>query len=205
MPRLDKPYWITTSLFGLMLLFPMALPQSFKVDEIKNPLFTAFPLELGPWKGKETPLDERTYEILETRNVLSRIYENPEGKKVHLLLVGSHKDRRVAHPPEVCYLSSNYMIVSAGAAQLKIKEQQIPVKEFVAKSERNPSDEESVLYLYKVGDRYTTNYYAQQLQFAWDRLGRRDSQVLLIRLAGVDKNVFEDLLTRVLSETETRK
>jgi hypothetical protein len=61
--------------------------------------------------GKDVPVDEKTYEILETRNVLSRIYENPKGEQIHLLLVGSRKDRRVAHPPEVCYLSYNFIIV----------------------------------------------------------------------------------------------
>jgi EpsI family protein len=181
--KLDKPYLGVLAFCALLNLFPLAMPTTFHVDETLDPAFQTFPKELGVWKGEDVPLDEKTYEILETRNVLSRMYENPEGRKMHLLLVGSRKDRRVAHPPEVCYLSSNYIILDEKEKSYSIQNQDIAVKSFLARNERRPDQQELVVYLYKVGDRFTTSYYSQQFQFAVDRLSQRESEVLLIRLA----------------------
>ncbi|HHF52038.1 MAG TPA: exosortase-associated EpsI family protein, partial [Candidatus Aminicenantes bacterium] len=32
------------------------------------------PLEFGQWQGKDIPLDEQIYEILETRSIINRAY-----------------------------------------------------------------------------------------------------------------------------------
>lgn len=181
--KLDKTYLLVL-LFCLGLnFFPIAMPTAYHIDEIKSPLFKSFPYQLGDWKGKDTEVDERTYEILETRNVLSRAYEDSEGLRIHLLLVGSYKDRRVAHPPEVCYLSSNYVIMNETQKTLQADGKKFDVKSFLARNERFPDQQEDVIYVYKVGNELTTNYYSQQLKFAMDRLSKKSSDVLLIRMA----------------------
>jgi len=173
----------------VMALFPLAKPSSFKMDEAVSPLFKTFPNEIGGWSGQDESLEEKVYEILETRNVLSRLYKNAGGESIHLLLVSSQKDRRVAHPPEVCYTASNYEIIDESTYSFEGNGQEIPVKRFAARNEKNPADRQEVIYLYKVGEKLTTNYYAQQLQFAWDRIANKDSKVLLIRLAGSNKEI----------------
>lgn len=207
--QLDRPYLGVLFFCAALNFFRLAMPTTFHVDDTQSPLFQAFPYELGDWKGKEDPVDERTYEILETRNVLSRFYKNAAGQGMHVLLVGSYKDRRVAHPPEVCYLSSNYIILNENEKTLKVQDREIAVKSFLARHERHPEKQELVVYLYKVGDRFTTNYYAQQWQFAADRLAKRDSEVLLIRLAlpgaspelSVDsEKSFEEFLALLLKQ-----
>ena len=79
---------------------------------------------------------------------------------------------------------------------------ELPVKTFTAKDERQPDIQTQVLYLYKVGDSFTTSYYKQQLKFALDKMARKDSSVLLIRLDGPDKTVFPDFLSQVLKSLE---
>ena len=194
----DKPYLTVLCLFAGLAFFPLAHPSSFRLDEARSAAFESFPMTLDSWIGKEMPVDQRTYEILETKNLVSRLYQNKQGDKIQLLLVGSRKDRRVAHPPEVCYLSSNYAILSQGESRIRIQETEIPIKEFVARNEKDPRVEQQVLYLYKIGGRFTTNYYDQQLQFALDRLAKRDSEVLLIELAGADRSKFAEFLELVL-------
>jgi EpsI family protein len=183
MLKLSKSYLGVLVFCAALNIFRLAMPTTFHIDETQNPVFQKFPYELGGWKGNDVEVDEKTYEILETRNVLSRLYENASGTQIHLLLVGSYKDRRVAHPPEVCYISSNFIILDEKDKTLSVEGQSIDVKSFLARHERHPDQEEMVVYLYKVGERYTTSYYSQQLQFAADRLAKRDSGVLLIRLA----------------------
>lgn len=194
----SRAYFILLGLLAILFLFPLAEPFSFSIDNNQQ-ILKAVPHQLGPWKGKDISLDERTYEILETRNVLSRDYQNSEGKSVHLLIVASHKDRRVAHPPEVCYLSSHYTILDERKEEWKWNDAAITLKGFTAKDKKNPAHQEKVWYVYKVGDRYTSNYFAQQLLFAWDRVTRRESQILLIRVAGLDESPFKEFLSRILA------
>ena len=191
-------YFVVMITLGVLALFPIAHPTSFNIHQEISPLFKTFPTTLGDWTGTDSKLDERTYEILETKNILSRVYVNKNGASVHLLLVGSSKDRRVAHPPEVCYLGSNYNILNESETTLEIDSKKIPVKRFSAEHERDLKDKQKVLYLYKIGARLTTNYYTQQLQFAMDKLTQKESLVLLIRIAGSDDTVFTDFLSNIL-------
>ena len=204
MPSQNKSFLVLFAMISGLAFFPLAMPASFHIDEAKLEIFETFPYQLGDWMGKDYEIEERTYEILETRNVLSRVYQNPAGERVHLLLVGSRKDRRVAHPPEVCYLGSNYSITDETGETLNLKGQSIPVREFVAKHERTPNQKENVLYLYKVGDEFTENYYSQQIRFAVDRIKKRESEVLLIRLSGSNKELFSGFLAEVISKLQEK-
>jgi len=196
--KLGKPYLVVLAVLGGLSFFPLAMPSFFSIDRMVDPRFKTIPLQIGDWTGKDEVLDERTYEILETRNVLSRIYVNKDKDRVELLLVGSNKDRRVAHPPEVCYTSSHYEVVDSKNTSIEISGREIPVIEFIAKDQRNLEHREYVLYVYKVGNQFTTNYYAQQLKFAWDRLTRQEPQVLLIRLSATTNRIFQEFLTQIL-------
>ena len=194
----NRPYLLFLIVLVPLVLFPLALPSSFSIDTSLAPIFETIPLKVGHWQGKDVEIDERTYQILETRNVLSRLYSSSQGETVHLLVVASQKDRRVAHPPEVCYVSSNYTVLNEREETLQVGQAKIPVKEFIAQDKKNPAHSEKVIYVYKIGERFTTNYFSQQLQFAWDRLTRRESQVLLIRLAGREQSSFAQFLAEIL-------
>lgn len=198
MLKLDKSYLSVLVIFVGLSFFPLAMPFSFTVDQTVDPRFKSIPYKIGNWVGRDMELDEKTYEILETRNILSRLYLGPGNESVHLLLVSSNKDRRVAHPPEVCYTSSNYDIVSSQSAEFEVLGQKIPVKEFVAEDQNNPAHKEHVLYFYQVGKSFTANYYAQQLQFAFGTLTRQESQILLVRLSGSSEKSFSEFLAQIL-------
>lgn len=198
MLKTNKIYYLLIAAFVGLAFFRIDMPTSFKIDDYKNPLFESFPYELGKWKGEDFEVDEKTYEILETRNVLSRRYDAPNGDQVALLLVSSNKDRRVAHPPEVCYLGSNFTISNERENTLDVNNQEIPVKEFLAIQENRKNHKEHVLYLYKVGETFTRNYYAQQLKFALDSMQKKDTEILLIRLSGNNPDVFDEFLAEVL-------
>jgi len=193
-----KPAFIALPVIAVLAFFQVEMPSSLTIAEEKSPFFQQFPLEIGEWKGTDVAPDEKTLEILETRNVLTRFYETADKNGVHLLLVSSQKDRRVAHPPEVCYLGSNFSIMNERETTPAEHGGQFSVKEFEAIHERRPDKKEHVLYVYRVGDRFTTNYYAQQLQFAIDRFSKNESEVLLIRLAGSEREALHEFLSKLL-------
>ena len=209
MVKVVKPYILVILLLLLLAFLRIAPPSSMTIKDEMSPFFKTFPLQIGDWKGTDTPPDEKTLEILETRNVLSREYVDSQDHKIDLLLVSSQKDRRVAHPPEVCYLGSNFNIVEERETPIAIgdpsKNDSVMVKEFKAINERSPQNQQEVLYLYRVGSRFTTNYYAQQLQFAVDKLTRDNSEVLLIRLAGNDREAVRNFLQDLLPVLNTQK
>ena len=198
MLRFEKGYLVVLALLSGLAFFPLALPTSFSIDSGLDPRFKTIPYQIGNWTGQDEVLDERTYEILETRNILARNYENGHMERVELLLVGSNKDRRVAHPPEVCYTSSHYEVVDSKQDSFTILGNKIPVTKFIAKDQRNLKHREYVVYVYKVGKRFTTNYYGQQLKFAWDRLTRQEPEVLLIRLSATADKSFQEFLAQIL-------
>ena len=183
---------------ALLGLFRVQLPSDLHAVTEKSAFFETFPLAVAGWSGKEIPADERTLEILETRNVLSRNYKTEGGEQVHLLLVSSKKDRRVAHPPEVCYLGSNFNIVEENEFGLNVQGENVGIKEFKAISERYADKFQEVGYLYKIGDSYTTNYYAQQLRFAFDHLTREETEVMLIRVAGKTRESVREFIVDLL-------
>lgn len=197
--RKNKTLPFAIALIGLAVLifFRIPMPFVFHIDEEIDPFFLEFPMQIGRWTGELTEVDQKTYEILETRNILSRTYKDPSGNAIHLLLVSSNKDRRVAHPPEVCYLGSNYIIVNEKESKFDFPNSSVPVKEFIAKSETRPDAVQHVLYVYKIGDRYTTNYYSQQLKFALDHISHAESKIFLIRLSAANADYFEGFLQQL--------
>lgn len=199
MSRSISAYLVVLLVLGGLSFFPLSMPASSSVDSTLDPRFASIPLQIGEWTGKDIPPGEDVYRILETKNILSRLYQNSKGERVDLLLVSSSKDRRVAHPPEVCYTSSHYAIVESKERTLNINGEELPVSEFTAQNQLKPDHQEKVLYLYQVGNKFTTNYYAQQFQFAMDRLSRKESQVLLIRLSGSTREPFEQFLAQILA------
>lgn len=197
--KIRKSYAAVLLFLGVLAFFRLTPPSMSSIHAPMSPFLKSFPQQIGNWAGKELVPDERTLEILETRNVLSREYTEPSGARINLLLVSSDKDRRVAHPPEVCYLGSNFNIVEDQETLLTgTPAGDLKVKEFHAFYERNPDQQEEVLYLYKVGNRFTTNYYAQQLQFAFDRFSRKETQVMLIRLSGSTREDVRRFLSDLL-------
>lgn len=188
----------------LLAVFRIQLPSDLEAVTEKSVFFQTFPENVSGWSGVEIPADERTLEILETRNVLSREYTAPSGEKVHLLLVSSQKDRRVAHPPEVCYLGSNFNIVEEKTSEIDAGGEKLKIKEFQASPERYPEKVEEIGYLYKIGDSYTTNYYTQQLQFAFDRLTREETEVMLIRVAGTSREKVREFIVALLPYLEPK-
>ena len=191
-------YFLFLGILSLAAIFPIASPFSEKGVDLEHTIFNRVPVQMGEWMGHDLALDEKTYEILETRNVLSRIYQNSRNESVHLMIVASHKDRRVAHPPEVCYLSSHYSILNSGKEIFQWNGQTVRFNRFVAQDTKNKAHQENVMYVYKVGKLFTDNYFSQQLLFSWNRATRQETEVQLIRLDGEKSAPFQIFLESLL-------
>jgi EpsI family protein len=142
-----------------------------------------FPKEIGGWTATELPITDKEYDILETRNAFTRKYVNPDGKAVYLFIVYSQYNRKVSHPPEVCYTGSGAtiskgVVVEIPADSLKqknIKANKLWVEQSVY--------QQLMYYWFKVGNTFTPSYWQQQILIALKSLLGQPSSSAMVRLS----------------------
>lgn len=141
-----------------------------------------FPKQIGEWVGTDMPIDERSYEILETRNLFIREYKNPQGDIVYLYMIYSEDNRKVSHPPEVCLLGSGITIADKTTIQLGAAVKAIRL--VVEKADTR----EEVIYWFKAGNLQTDKYLTQQLKIVIDRLSGKRTAGSMIRMTSSIKD-----------------
>ncbi len=144
------------------------------------------PRQIGEWTSRELPLSDSTYEILETRDVIVREYANAEREAVYLAVIFAENNRKVAHPPEVCYAGAGYQVESKRARRLSpelIAAELVLVK---------PGERELVLYWYGLGGFFTPNYYSQQLRVVLRQVLLRHTRVSLVRVSTPVSGTIEE-------------
>ncbi|MCM8782510.1 MAG: EpsI family protein [Candidatus Omnitrophica bacterium] len=166
------------------------LPTRFDAASIAT--VTDFPRQIGDWTGEDIPINELTYNILETKNVVMRKYKNKNGDAVYLYIVYSEQNRRVVHPPEICMTGAGMNILEKNPIQLTDS-----IRAVRMLMEKAPL-RELVVYWFKVGDFYTDKFLKQQLRVAWEHtLGRR-MPAGLIRLSTTIKDNDEKTALELL-------
>lgn len=141
-----------------------------------------FPKEINGWTSEELPITDDEYDILETRNAFTRKYTGPEGEVVYMFTVYSQFNRKVAHPPEVCYTGSGIKVVSNVVDTIPVPEQGMDIKAHKLALERRHV-KQVAYYWFKVGDSFTASYWKQQLQIALKNLIGKPEGSALIRVS----------------------
>jgi len=169
--------------------------QMGEADTVK---MTGFPMQIGAWKGEDIPLDDRTYRILETRNLVMRRYVNAENDEVYLYIVASEKNRKVAHPPEICYTGSGSKITEKNLIKFNAPgmDKTLEVNSFVSIDK----GESLVYYWYKAGDTFTADYVSQQVKSAMKQVMGKMSSVAMIRVSTMIVNGNKEKAGRTLQE-----
>lgn len=151
-----------------------------------------FPYKVGNWQGRNLKITEKEYQILETRNLISREYTNAANEKLYLFIVYSETNRSVFHPPEVCMMGSG----------IKINDKQIDkintgkIEFLTNKMYLEKNGYKSIaLYSYKAGNFYTDNFYLQQIYFTLNQLLGKHRGGATIRVSMSIDNEETDLAT----------
>ena len=182
MKKFEKNY------FFIILLFIASAAISwhlyFKVYSQKDAVsIHTFPREIAGWTAEELPITDKEKAILETDNVFTRRYTNPQGEEIYLFIVYSQNNRKVSHPPEVCYTGSGATILSnvhdsfsADSSALKdIKVNRVTVEQ--------GRERQIFFYWFKVGDAFTPNYWKQQGLIALKSFLGQPASSALIRIS----------------------
>jgi EpsI family protein len=152
------------------------------------------PIIVGDWYGKDIPMDDNTYDILETRDAFMRQYVNSSNERVMFTIVFARDNRKVAHPPEVCFSGggwerANRDIQTMSAGNLAVKANRLILQK--------GTEKQVVFYLYKAGEKFTPNYYAQQLNIILNGMLRKDTSSALIRVSSMDNGDVAEATDRV--------
>jgi len=158
------------------------------------------PMIMGDnWYGKRLPMDERTYDVLETRDAFVGEYRNSGNEKVLFTVIFAKSNRKVAHPPEVCLVGGGWsrinkdletlMVASSGGDRKTLKMNSLTL--------RRGAEEQVVLYLYKAGKRFTPNYYTQQFNIILNSMLYKDTSSALIRISSMTDGDVEGAKSRI--------
>jgi len=158
-----------------------------------------FPKVIDGWVGTDLPITEKEYDILETRNLISREYINSSGEKLYLFVIYSETNRSVFHPPEVCLMGSGVTMVDK-----KIEIEKADKCSFSTNKlsiEKN-GHKEIMFYSYKAGNIYTSNFYLQQAYLALQQIFGKQIPGATIRVSmatSKDEKSTVDTLKKFLS------
>lgn len=155
----------------------------FKVYSQKDTVsIHSFPKDIREWTAEELPITKQEKAILETDNVFARRYTNPRGEEVYLFIVYSQNNRKVSHPPEVCYTGSGATILSSvhdsfdsDSGDVRVITNRITLEQGKGR--------QIMFYWFKVGDTFTPNYWKQQCLIAVKSLLGQPSSSALIRIS----------------------
>ena len=171
---------VAVSVVGLISYLPTRFDIASKIK------VADFPKTIGDWQATDIPLEERDYEILETRNLFVRDYKNLNGDSIILYVVYSEDNRKVSHPPEVCYMGSGVTITDKTSVQISnsIKATKMVVEKADAR--------QVVVYWFKAGKLYTDKYLKQQLKIVIERMFGKRTAGALIRVSTDIKDNNQD-------------
>ena len=165
-----------------------------------------FPKTFKGWNSQELPLTEEEYAILETRNVVSRKYTDSNNNGIYLLLVYSQHNRKVSHPPEVCYMGSGVSIVENAYDMISVGSRKFDSPKFNIHANclllEAKGAKEFTFYWFKVGNTFTSNYWKQQMLIAVKTiLGQSHSSALIRISANVENNNEAQTITQIKNFT----
>ena len=142
-----------------------------------------FPKMIEGWVSEELPVSDDAKAILETDNVFVRRYtEEASGKEAYLFIVYSQNNRKVSHPPEVCYTGSGAAILSSvhDSFSSRLTGEKIDVNRLTVEKGKYT---QVFFYWFKVGDSFTPNYWKQQGLIALKSFLGKPASSALIRIS----------------------
>jgi len=186
-----KPKHFDKTYIFLLLMFLMIGAVSwnlyFKVYRQEDTVsIHEFPKEIEGWTSTELPVTDDERAILETDNVFVRRYTNSIGKEVYLFIVYSQNNRKVSHPPEVCYLGSGAAVTSSVHDSIVSARDALEIKTNKLTVEKGKF-RQILFYWFKVGDSFTSNYWKQQGLIALKSFLGQPASSALIRISATVK------------------
>jgi EpsI family protein len=174
-------YWFLVAAFvaSIVVSWNLYFKKYHQQDSVN---IHEFPRVIAEWNGIDLKISEEEYAILETRNAFARRYINPLGQNIYLLIVYSQNNRKVSHPPEICYTGSGIDILEKHLTAIHLADQNLVIQANRLFLEKGEVQQVSY-YWFKVGEAYTADYWHQQILIALKTLLGKPASSALIRIS----------------------
>ena len=177
-----KRYCIVISI--LVFLSIITIWLSSKEPSQNNALYAReLPIKVDGWNGSDFEVDEKTLQVLETDDVLLREYRKKDVPSVQLCVVFANNNRKVSHPPEVCYSGGGWSVEDNQSISFSEKSTEYPDFKANKLIIEKGVKKQLVLYWYKCNKRYATNYYQQQVNIVKSQIITGNSTSGMIRIS----------------------
>ncbi|OGX38592.1 MAG: EpsI family protein [Omnitrophica WOR_2 bacterium RIFCSPHIGHO2_02_FULL_52_10] len=198
MKKLDIDYWLILVIFCVVGLISWRVYfKNYRMSDTIS--IHLFPSSIGDWQSEEIPVSDYDKKLLETENVFVRRYTNPAGEEVFLFAVYSQNNRKVSHPPEICYAGAGAAILDnvpdafyAAGNGLKIHVNRLTVEKGDVR--------QIFVYWFKVGETFTSNYWKQQALIAYKSLIGQPASSALIRISATVHHDDAEAATKLIKK-----
>lgn len=146
-----------------------------------------FPRTIKNWQSEELKITEQEYAILETRNAFARRYFTEDGKEVLLYIIYSQTNRKIAHPPELCYTGDGQTVLLKAGESLVLTSsgERIDFQKVLFEKD---GVKQIVTYFFKVGNAHTSSYLYQQFLIALKSLTGQSASSAMVRVSAMVQN-----------------
>ena len=134
----------------------------------------------GVWKGRVLPSDPRALSLLETDDVTLVEYRLGQEPPVWLVRVGGFGTRAAFHPPELCYVGSDFQIVERAPMTVLVAGGRHRVMRLVV---AHDGERREAWYWFTADGRTTPSYLTQQLWLVADALRRLPAAGTLVHIS----------------------
>ncbi len=200
---LRRPQSIALVVLALAVLLVWAGRGAASVPSQGNPVSLPMPDLIGDWAGTAIPVDDRTFEILETKDVTVKEYQKPGAGAVLFTRVGGFGSNRAAfHPPEICFVGSDFQIDERGAIPVMVGGSEKKLMRLVISQKEKRFE---AWYWFTANGKITASYYEQQWWLMKDLMSGRPMSGTLVRISTPmegDPAVSRNRLARFLADWE---
>ena len=182
-PKRAKSYPFLVLLFTIVAVISWSLycKNYWAKDTVH---ISEFPKVIENWSSEELPISKDDRDMLETNNVFLRSYTNSKNQtRVYLFIVYSQNNRKVSHPPEVCYTGAGVTIVDRAKDAIYLDSTRQAGVEANSLTLEKGEERHLVYYWFKVGDSFTTSYWKQQFLIAVKSFLGQPASSALIRVS----------------------
>jgi len=158
-----------------------------------------FPKVIGEWVSEELIISDDEKAILETDNVFVRRYTNTKNEEVFLFVVYSQNNRKVSHPPEICYTGGGATILTSAQDSISSASSDLKINMRRLKIERG-NITQIFAYWFKVEDSFTSNYWKQQALIAYKSILGQPASSALIRISSTVHNGDDDAAIQLIQK-----